>query len=95
MIIMMTTTTTTMMMIIVIINPQSVLENSNYKLYYDRSIITYGTIRNNRPDTVVLEKIIKESHSIDVGIPGYPNLHSTIVDKLQTYTDLKERLIRI
>ena len=53
-----------MMMIIIIIimskgppipcfkyEPQSMLENSNYKLYYDMSIMSDQTIHNNRQDT--------------------------------------------
>jgi hypothetical protein len=40
--------------------PQSVLENSKYKLYCDRSIITYRTIHNFRPDIVMLDKSSKK-----------------------------------
>jgi hypothetical protein len=76
---------------------QSALENSNYKLHYDRSIITARTVHNNRPDirVVILAKTTKETHSIDVAIPNRHNLLSTITEKLQKYTDLKEDLIRI
>jgi len=66
--------------------PQSVLENSNYKLYYDRSIIIDRTVHNRRPDTVMFDKTIKEAHLIDVAIPSIHNLHSTITEKLQKYT---------
>ena len=40
--------------------PQSVLGNSNYTQYYDRSVITYPTVYNNRPYTVTLDKPSKE-----------------------------------
>ncbi|KAK9869335.1 hypothetical protein WA026_003089 [Henosepilachna vigintioctopunctata] len=40
--------------------PQLVLENSNYKVYYDRSIITDCTIQNNRADIVLLDKISRK-----------------------------------
>ena len=43
----------------------------------------------------MLDKIIKEAYSIDVAIPNSHNLHSTITEKLQKYTDLKEDLIEI
>jgi len=41
--------------------PQSMLENSNYKLYYDMSIMTDQTVHYNRQDIVILDKIIKEA----------------------------------
>jgi hypothetical protein len=66
---------------------QSVLENSNYKQYYNRSVITARTIHNNRPDTTILDQTINEAHSIDVAIPNSHNLHIIITEKLQKYTD--------
>jgi hypothetical protein len=75
--------------------PQSVLENSSCKLYCDRPIITARTIHNNRPNIVILEKTIKEAYLLDVAIPNSHNLQSTITEKLQKYTKLKEELIRI
>ena len=38
------------------------LENSIYKLYWDRSIITVRTIHNIRPNIVILDKTIKEAY---------------------------------
>ena len=73
---------------------QSVLKNSNYKLCYDRSIITDWTFLNNRLHIVILDKTIKEAYLVDVAIPNSHNLHSTITQKLQKYNGLKE-LIRI
>jgi hypothetical protein len=40
-------------------------------------------------------KSIKEECLIDAAIPSSHSLHSTITEKLQKYTDLKEELIRI
>ena len=71
------------------------LENSYYTLYYNRSVTTDRTILNNRPDTVIHDKTIKEAYLIDVAIPNSHNLHNTIIEKLQKYIDLKEELIRI
>jgi hypothetical protein len=42
--------------------PQSVLENSNCKLYRDRYIITDRNIHINRRDKFILDKTIKEAH---------------------------------
>ena len=71
------------------------LENSNYKLYNDRPIITDRSIHNNRLDIVLLDKTIKEAYLIDVAISNSHNIHSTITEKLQKCTDLKEKLIGI
>jgi hypothetical protein len=43
----------------------------------------------------ILGKIIKETYLIDAAIPNSHNLHSTITEKLQMYTDLKEDFTRI
>jgi hypothetical protein len=75
--------------------PQSVLENSHYKLYYGRFIITDRTIHNNRPDIVILDKTIKEACLMDGAIFNSHNLHSIITEKLQKYTDFKEELIKM
>jgi hypothetical protein len=42
----------------------------------------------------MLHKTIKTTYSVDIAIPNSHNLHSTITEKLQKYTDLKEKLIR-
>ena len=52
-----------------IINVIIVLENSSYRLYYDRSIINDQTTHNNRPDIVMLDKTIKQAYLIDAAIP--------------------------
>ena len=52
-------------------------------------------INNNRPDMIVLDKTIKEACLTDVAIPNSHNLHSTIIEKLRKYTDLKEEFVRI
>jgi hypothetical protein len=74
--------------------PQAVLQNSSYKLYYDRPIITDRTIHRNRPNTVMLDKTIKAAHSVDAATANSHRLHSTNTEKLQKYTDLKEEPIR-
>jgi hypothetical protein len=71
-----------------------VLENSKYKLYYDRFIIIDHTTHNNSPDKVINDKTIKEASLIDATYPSSHNLHSTITEKPQNHTDLKAELIR-
>jgi hypothetical protein len=60
--------------------------NTNYKLYYVRSIITCQTIHNNTPDIIILDKTIKGAYSVDIPIPIHHILHCTITEKLQKYT---------
>jgi hypothetical protein len=43
----------------------------------------------------MLDKTIKEVDSVDATIPKNGELHSTITEKLQEYTDLKQRLTNI
>jgi hypothetical protein len=52
-------------------------------------------IDNNRSDMIVLDKTIKQAYLTDVAIPNNHNLHSTIIEKLRKYTDMKEEFIRI
>jgi hypothetical protein len=42
-----------------------------------------------------LKKLIKPAYLIHVAIPNSYNIYSTITEKLQTYTDIKEELTRI
>ena len=74
---------------------QSMLENLNHKLYYDRSIMTDLTTHNNTLNIVILDKIIKEKYLIGAAMPNSHNFHSTNTEKLQKYKNLKEGLIRI
>jgi hypothetical protein len=36
--------------------PESCLENDNYKLYFDRTVLTDIHIIHNRPDIIILNK---------------------------------------
>ena len=53
------------------------------------------TIINNRPDTALLYKTIKEAYLTDIAIPNSHNLHSAITKKFQKYTDMKKELISL
>jgi hypothetical protein len=39
-----------------IYKPESCLENDNYKLYFDRTVLTDIHIQHNRPDIIILNK---------------------------------------
>ena len=75
--------------------PQSIVENSNYKLYRDRSILTDRNIQSNRPDIIILDSTIKEAHLIEISIPNCNNVHSTITEWLHKYNDLQDEFISI
>jgi hypothetical protein len=74
--------------------PQSVLEKSNYKLYYIRPTVPDQTVHNDKPNTVTLDITIKKTYLIDTAIPNSNSLHSTITEKLhiRVYTDLTGEL---
>jgi hypothetical protein len=40
-------------------------------------------------DIIIFDKAMKEANLTDVAIPNSHNLHSTITEKLQKYTNLK------
>lgn len=68
--------------------PETILENRNYKIYWDRTIVTDKTIHFNRPDITVHDKINKTVYLIDIAIPNSHNIQSTISEKLSKYQDL-------
>jgi hypothetical protein len=39
-----------------IYKPESCLENDNYRLYFDRTVLTDIHIKHNRPDIIILNK---------------------------------------
>jgi hypothetical protein len=59
--------------------PQSVLENFNYKVYYDRSIMTNRSIQNK---TIL----------IDAANPNTHKLHNTVTDKFRGIWTWKKSL---
>lgn len=75
--------------------PESVLENANTKLYFDRAILTDRTIHYNRPDITLINKITKIGYLIDVAIPNSHNLQATIAEKLTKYVELKDEITRL
>jgi hypothetical protein len=51
--------------------PANVLENDNFKLYWNRSIITDKTVPCNRPDIILTNKKTKNTFLIDIAITKY------------------------
>nr|XP_049697654.1 uncharacterized protein LOC110372995 [Helicoverpa armigera] len=75
--------------------PQTILENTTHKLYYDRAILTDRTIHYNRPDITLQDKINKITYLIDIAVPNTHNLQKTIGEKISKYADLKDEVTRI
>jgi hypothetical protein len=72
--------------------PATVLENDNFKLYWNRSIITDKTIPSNRPDITLMNKKTKNTFLIDVTFPNTHNLTKTIADKQNKYQELANEI---
>jgi len=68
--------------------PANVLENENFKLYWNRSVLTDKTIPFNRPDITFVNKRTKNSCLIDIAVPNTHNVAKTITDKQNKYQEL-------
>jgi hypothetical protein len=69
-----------------------VLENDNFKLYWNHSIITDKTIPVNRPDITLTNKKTKNTFLIDIAIPNTHNLAKTITEKQKIYQELANEI---
>ena len=61
--------------------PTNVLENENFKLYWNRSLLTDKTIPFNRPDVTFMNKKTKNTFLIDIAVP---NTHVAKTNNRQT-----------
>jgi hypothetical protein len=60
-----------------IYKPESCLENDNYKLYFDRTVLTDIHIQHNRPDIIILNKQQKQAYLLDIAVPNSHNITQT------------------
>jgi hypothetical protein len=72
--------------------PANVLENDDFKLYWNRSILTDKTIPFNRPDITFMNKKTKNTFLIDIAVPNAHNLTKTTADKQNKYQDLANEI---
>jgi hypothetical protein len=72
--------------------PANVLENDNFKLYWNHSILTDKTIPFNRPDITFMNKKTKNTFLIDIAVPNTYNLTKTITDKQKKYQELANEI---
>ena len=68
--------------------PQSVLENSKAKLYWDKEIRTDKTVAHNRPDIALVDKHQNKAYIVDIAVPLTHKLQDTHNEKRRKYTDL-------
>lgn len=72
--------------------PYPVLENTDYRLYWDTTIITDKTVAANRPDIVLINKKSKIAYLIDIAHPLDTNLEKTEREKINKYYDLSQEI---
>jgi len=72
--------------------PANVLENENFKLYWNRSILTDKTMPFNWPDITFIYKKTKNTFLIDIAVPNTHNLAKTITDKQNKYQEMASEI---
>ena len=74
--------------------PESVLENEDYKILWVFSIQTDHVIEARRPDLVVVDKKDRSCKIIDFAVPG-DRIEEKEKDKIEKYQDLRRELQKI
>ena len=72
--------------------PASVLESDNFKLYWNRSILTDKTILFKRRDITFMNKKTKNTFLTNIAVPNTQNLAKTITDKQNNYKELANEI---
>ena len=75
--------------------PESVLENEDYKILWDFSIETDHVTEARRPDLVVVDKKERSCKIIDFAVPGDSRIEEKEKDKIEKYQDLRRELEKI
>ena len=75
--------------------PESVLENEDYKILWDFSIQTDHVIEARRPDLVLVDKKERSCEIIDFAVPGDSRIEEKEKDKTEKYQDLGRELQKI
>lgn len=76
-------------------SPPNVIDDDNYKLLWDRSILTDKPIRANRPDIVFTINDLKTTYLIDIAVTHSHNMHNTYREKINKYTELAAEIKNI
>ena len=75
--------------------PESVLENEDYKILWDISIQTDHVIEAKRPDLVAVDKKEISCKINDFAVPGDTRIEEKEKDKIEKYQDLGRGLHKI
>ncbi|XP_045480887.1 uncharacterized protein LOC123685276 [Harmonia axyridis] len=68
--------------------PKAVMENENYRLYWDTLMETDRPVAHNRPDIVIFDKVKKGANIIDVTVPADDSISRAYTEKITKYEDL-------
>jgi hypothetical protein len=72
--------------------PADVLENENFKLYWNRSTFTDKTTHFNPPDVTFMNKKTKNTFLIDIAVPITHKLAKRVTDKQNKYLELANEI---
>ena len=75
--------------------PESVLENEDYKILWDFSIQTDNVTEARRPDLVVVDKKERSCKIIDFAVPGDSRIEEKEEDKIEKHQELGRELQKI
>ena len=75
--------------------PESVLENEDYKTLWDFSVQTHHVIEARRPDLVVVEKKERNCKIIEFAVPRDSRIEKKEKDKIEKYQELGRELQKI
>ena len=75
--------------------PESVVENENFKIPWGFTIQCDHMIETRRSDIVVVDKLKKEAMIIDVAIPGDTRACDKERENIQKYSFLKDEITRL
>ena len=70
-------------------------DDNNFKLYWNRSILTDKAIPFNRPDITFMNKKTKNTFLMDIAVPNAHHLAKTITDKQNKYQELANEICAI
>ena len=75
--------------------PESVLENEDYKIFWDFNIQTDHVIEARKPDLSVVDKKDRSCKIIHFAVPGDSRIEEKEKDKIEKYQDLGRELQKI
>ena len=75
--------------------PEIVLENEDYKIFWDFSIQTDHVTEARRPDLFVVDKKRRTCKVIDFAVPGDSRIEEKQKERIEKYQDLRRELQKI